>query len=264
MLADTPLFTLDSIPEKAARDEAARRVAKARANLEDAKMGQRPTEIAALEAQLEQARAALAFSEREFERQTALVKSNVVAKRDLDNARSQRDQDRQRVTELEANLRTARLGARSEQVAAAEQAVLVQEAALARAEWNLAQKSQNAPAAALVYDTLYRPGDWVAAGAPAVVLLSGNVKVRAFVAETLVGRIQVGDIAQVHVDGVPGTFAGKVSYIAPRAEFTPPVIYSQKMREKFVFMIELTFQPEIAKKLHPGQPVDIRISPHER
>lgn len=260
--ADAPLFALDSTSETAARDEAARKVKQAQANLADAREGQRPTELEALDAQLEQARAALVLSEREFERQSKLAKADVIAKRDLDTARSQRDQDRQRVTQLGATLETAKLGSRSEQIAAAEQAVLAQEAALAGAEWSLAQKSQRAPSAALVNDTLYRLGDWVNAGVPVVVLLPpANVKVRAFVSQTLVGAIQLGDIAQVHVDGVARPFPGRVSFIAPRVEFTPPVIYSQKMREKFVFMIELSFPPDIARKLHPGQPVDVRFTP---
>jgi HlyD family secretion protein len=88
--------------------------------------------------------------------------------------------------------------------------------------------------------------------------------VRAFVPEKLLGTIHVGENAEVHVDGGGEPLTGRISYIAPRAEFTPPVIYSQKMREKFVFMIELTFAPEIARTLHPGQPVDVRLSPNER
>src|SRR4051812_36087597 len=46
--AGDPLFFLDDTPEKAARDEAERRLAQARANLEDARKGRRPEEIAAL------------------------------------------------------------------------------------------------------------------------------------------------------------------------------------------------------------------------
>src|SRR4030095_11344305 len=63
--AGDPLFALESAPEKAASDEAERRLAEARANLEDVKKGRRPEEIAVFEAQLEQARTAKAFSEKE-------------------------------------------------------------------------------------------------------------------------------------------------------------------------------------------------------
>jgi HlyD family secretion protein len=110
-------------------------------------------------------------------------------------------------------------------------------------------------------DVVYRQGDWVAAGSPVVVLLPpANLKVRAFVSEAIVGKLHTGDKASVTVDGVGAPYEGSISYIAPRAEYTPPVIYSQKMREKFVFLVELRFAPETAVKLHPGQPVDVRFS----
>lgn len=258
---DAPLFALDDTPEKAAREEAARRVAQARASLEDARQGQRPSEIQSIQAQLDQAKAALVLSQQEFDRQTQLLKSRVSAQRDQDMARSQRDQDQQRVAQLTATLETAQLGSRSEQIVAAEENLRAQEAALVGAEWNLAQKRQSAPLAGLISDTLYRPGDWVPPGNPVAVLLPpANIKVRAFVSQGVLGRLHVGDSAQVIVDGVAQPYAGRISFIAPRAEYTPPVIYSQKMREKFVFLIELSFEPEIAAQLHPGQPVDVQLA----
>jgi HlyD family secretion protein len=114
--------------------------------------------------------------------------------------------------------------------------------------------------AGLVYDTLFRQGEWVAAGKPVVALLPPqNIKVRAFVPETQVGSIHYGDTTQVTVDGVPNPFIGKVSYISPHAEYTPPVIYSRESRAKLVFMIESVFDPEISRGLHPGQPVDVEF-----
>ena len=64
---------------------------------------------------------------------------------------------------------------------------------------------------------------------------------------------------RVAVDGVPDPFIGKVSYISPHAEYTPPVIYSKESRDKLVFMIEAVFEPATAAKLHPGQPVDVQF-----
>ncbi|MEW6532439.1 MAG: HlyD family efflux transporter periplasmic adaptor subunit [Thermodesulfobacteriota bacterium] len=255
-----PLFALDNSAEKAARDEAARRLAQGRASLEDAKKGRRPTEIESLEAQLKQARAQLEFSEIEFQRQEKLIRSDSVAMQAFDRARSQRDQDRQRVAQLEADLETARLGSRSDQIEAAEANVRALEATLARAEWELSQKAQAAPQSGLVFDTLYRQGEWVAAGRPVVVLLPPqNIKVRAFVPETWVATIHPGDTVRVSVDGLPEPLIGRVSYISPRAEFTPPVIYSQESRSKLVFMVEAVFDPKTAVKLHPGQPVDVQF-----
>jgi HlyD family secretion protein len=255
-----PLFALDSRPEQAARDEAARRVGQARANWEDVKKAKRPSEIESAEAQLQMARAALTLSSAELLRQEKLLRSNSTAIEDVERARSQRDQDSKRVAQMEADLKTANLPSRVDQIAAAEANLRATEATLARAEWDLAQKRQVAPKAGLVSDTLYREGEWVASGKPVVQLLPPpNVKVRFFVPEQRVGSIQPGNPVHVFVDGVPQPYAGKVSFVSPRAEFTPPVIYSQESRGKLVFMIEAVFDDATAAKLHPGQPVDVEL-----
>jgi len=175
----------------------------------------------------EMAQAALVLSEAEYARQEQLLRRGPASIQDFDRARSARDQDQQRLTQ---------------------------------AQWNFDQKKQSAPMAAFVYDTLYRQGEWVAAGKPVVVLLPPqNIKVRAFVPETRVGAIHYGDTVRVTVDGVRDPFVGKVSYISPHAEYTPPVIYSRESRAKLVFMVEAVFDPAISDKLHPGQPVDVQF-----
>ncbi|MDB6171198.1 MAG: Multidrug resistance efflux pump [Chthoniobacteraceae bacterium] len=254
------LFTLESGLEKAAREQAARRLAEGRANLADARKGKREPEIEALAAQFKQANAALALAEKEFNRQTNLFKSGSAAAQEFDRARSTLDQDRERVSQLEADLRTAKLGLRTDQIIAAEANVLALEAALATAEWNLAQKSQSAPQDGLVFDTLYRAGEWVAAGRPIIALLPPpNIKVRAFVPELKAGGLRIGDRVRVTVDGVKETFTGAINFISPKAEYTPPVIYSRESREKLVFMVEVSFEPVTAARLHPGQPVEVKF-----
>jgi HlyD family secretion protein len=254
------LFILESAAEKAARSEADRRLAQGRATLEDAIKGKRPSEIASIEAQLQQAQAALRLSEIELARQEKLFRAHAGAAQDLDRARSTRDQDRQRVAQVEADLKTARLGSRSHQIVAAGANVRALEATLARAEWDLSQKRQVAAQDGLVFDTLYREGEWVAAGRPVVALLPPqNIKVRAFVSETRLGAIHLNDKVKVTVDGSKAPFFGKVSFISPQVEYTPPVIYSKESRDKLVFMIEAVFDPKTAESLHPGQPVDVEF-----
>jgi len=259
--AGVPLFALDDTPEKAARDEATRRLALARANWEDAKKGKRPSEIESLTAQRQQAREAVTLAETELARQEKLALTpGAGSRQDLDRARSTIAEARQRVAEIEADLETARLGARADQLDAAEAEVRAREAALAKADWDLAQKRQAAPQTGSVFDTLYRVGEWVAAGRPVVALLPPqNIKVRMFVPEARVGTIHAGQAVQVMVDGVPAPFTGHVSFISPQAEYTPPVIYSQESRGKLVFMVEAVFAPQTAARLHPGQPVDVQF-----
>ena len=257
-----PLFALEQTSEKAAKDEAERKLSQARANLEDRRKGKRPSEIASLRAQLQQAQAALQLSMREVARQEGLAAvPGAAVELEVDRARSARDQNQQRVSQLEADLNTALLGSRTDQITAAEAEVRAKEAALAKAEWDLEQKRQVAPKAGFVFNTLYREGEWVPAGRPVVVLLPpDHIKVRAFVSQMRLGTIKLGDPVQVMVDGVQGSIAGKVSYISPKAEYTPPVLYSQGSRDKLVFMIEVLFDQAAAVNLHPGQPVDLRFN----
>jgi HlyD family secretion protein len=258
--AGDPLFALESTPQRAAEEEAQSRLNQARASLEDAKKGKRVSEIESLQAQLGQAQAALALSEKDLSRQQELSRSGATTPQDLDRARSLYDQNRQRVVQLEADLKTAQLGARTDQILAAEANVRALEAALAGAEWNLAQTRQTAPQAGQVFDTMYREGEWVPAGRPAVALLPPqNIKVRAFVPEKQIHSLHQGDPVQVIVDGAPGPLAGQISFISPHAEYTPPVIYNRENRSKLVFLIEVTFDPQTAATLHPGQPVDVKL-----
>lgn len=260
--AGDPLFALDQSSEKATRDEAERRLSQARANLEDRRKGKRPSEIASLRAQLQQAQAALQLSLREVSRQEGLAAvPGAAVEVEVDRARSAQDQNQQRVSQLEADLNTALLGSRTDQVTAAEAEVRAKEAALAKAEWDFSQKRQLAPKTGLVFDTLYREGEWVPAGRPVVVLLPpDHIKVRIFVSQARLGTIQLGDLVRVTVDGVQGSIDGKVSYISPKAEYTPPVLYSQGSRDKLVFLVEVLFDQAVAVNLHPGQPVDVRFN----
>jgi HlyD family secretion protein len=211
-----------------------------------------------MQAQLEQSRAALAYAQSEFDRVEQLIKTGGISQQQYDQDKSNRDQAQQHLAQMEADLQTAGLGQRSDQITAAEEEVKAQQAAVAQAQWNLSQKHQDAPESGQVFDTLYQQGEWVESGHPIVELLPPeHVKVRAFVGETRVGALHAGDSVQVSVDGVVTPYAGKISFVSPRAEYTPPVIYSQESRDKLVFMIEIVFDAQTAAKLHPGQPVDV-------
>jgi HlyD family secretion protein len=258
--AGAPLFQLDRSSEQPARDDAAARLARAEANLANLRKGKRPSEIESLEAQLAQAQAMLQLSEAELNRRERLVATNVVSRETLDEARAAYERDKARVAELQAELKTAQLGARADEIQAAEAEVTAARAQLAQAEWRLHQMSQAAPQMGVVIDTLYRPGEWVAAGAPVVSLLPpDNVKVRFFVPEPRLGAIKVGDEVRVSCDACPPDLTAVISFISPDAEYTPPVIYSREMRAKLVYLVEA--RPRQAAALHPGQPVDVTLPP---
>jgi len=252
------LFELECGAEEANLKQARERLAQGEAQLADAEKGMRPTELDALTAAHEQSLAAYTFAESEFLRNQDLFKRGVVAAQTLDASRAGRDYTKQMVAQAKSKMETAHLGERADQIVAARANVAALKGALAYAEWALAQKRQVAPMAGMVFDTLYTQGEWVAAGRPVVSLLPfENRKVRTFVPEPLLGTLVIGQEVSVRVEGIAELAAGKITFISPQVEFTPPVIYSQDMRSKLSFMIEIRFDPETAKNLHPGQPVEV-------
>ncbi len=259
--AGAPLFALEQDNEKAGRDEAAQRLKQAEAQLENLKKGRRPAEIDAILAQREQARATLKLAQADFARDQKLATSGFVSVQRLDASRTTLERSQQHLKELEAQLAVARLAARSDDIRAAEAAAEAARAALARADWSLAQKSVKASQAGLVQDTLYVQGEWVPAGSPVVTLLPPqNLKVRFFVPQGRIATLKPGQPVNISCDGCASPIAAKISYIAPQAEYTPPVIYSQENRNKLVFLVEARPAPQDAAKLRPGQPVDVRLN----
>lgn len=254
--AGAPLFQLDRSSEQPARDDAAARLARAEATLANLRKGRRPSEIASIEAQLAQAKAMLSLSETKLERRRPL--GDAVSVEDVEEARAEYERDQARVAELQAELETAQLGARADEIEAAEAEVRAARAQLEQAEWRLDELSQAAPKAGRVVDTLYRPGEWVAAGVPVISMLPpDNVKLRFFVPEPQLGAIEIGDEVEVRCDACAPGLVAEISFIAPEAEYTPPVIYSREMRAKLVYMVEA--RPREPDALRPGQPVDVTL-----
>ena len=253
-----PLFALENENETAVRREAEERLRNAESIAANLQKGRRPSELQSIESQLQQARVAHKLSQAQLARTEQLIAKGFVSRERLDEARSAADRDRARVEQLQAELSTAKLAAREDEIRAARAAVAAAQAVLQQADWRLRQKSAAAPDAGLVTETYYVRGEWVGAGMPVVSLLPpGNIKIRFFVPETQVGAIRPGDKVNVTCDGCGAPITAKVSYIAPQAEYTPPVIYSRESRAKLVYLIEARPAPADAVKLHPGQPVDV-------
>jgi HlyD family secretion protein len=251
-----PLFALEQDNEKAAREEAQARVRQAEAKLADLHKGKRPEELDSARAQLAQAQANLRLSSAELKRSQELLASGFISAAKLDEVRSAEQRDQARVNQLKADLAVARLAARPDEIAAASAEAKGARDALAQAEWRLQQKSQTATQPGLVADTLYQQGEWVPAGSPVVSMLPAqNVKVRFFVPETRVGALRVGQAVRIRCDGCAQPVDATLTFIAPEAEYTPPVIYSRENRAKLVFMVEARPRVEQAMSLHPGQPV---------
>lgn len=251
------LFTLEDDAERAARDQAQADLARAEADLADLTKGDRPEDLAILQAQLDEARASLALSVPRLERRQKMVKGSIIGEEELDEAKAAILSDRGNIAEYEARLAEAKLPARADQIAAAEATVAARRATLADAAWQLSKRQETAPADARVEDVYYRLGETASAASPVVSLLAPEqLKLRFFVPEPDLAQFAVGQKITVGCDGCAAGLTATIRFIAREAEFTPPVIYSLTRREKLVFMIEAT-PDDLTQTWHPGLPVDI-------
>ena len=256
--AGAPVFSLEAVDERAAELQAAQQLSAAEAQLADLKTGKRRPELAVIQAQLLQAQVAAQRSAQQRERDSAQYRAGGISHEQFETTLAQASSDAAHVSELENQLAVARLPGREQQLQAQNSQVRAAQAVLAQAQWRLGQKSVAAPQAGLVYDTLYREGEWVNAGGPVVRLLPPeNIKVRFFVPEAALGSLALGSKVRLQCDGCVGDIPATVSYVSAEAEYTPPVIYSNATRGKLIYMIEARPSPADATKLHPGQPLAV-------
>jgi HlyD family secretion protein len=256
----TQLFTLEAIEEKAGQHQAQQQLATAEAQLADIQTGKRAPEIAVIRALLLQAQAAAQKSAQQRERDEAQYRTGGISRDQLEVTLAQASIDAAHVSELKNQLDVARLPGRDQQLKAQYNQIQAARAVLAQADWRVNEKSVSAPKQGLVYDTMYREGEWVAAGNPVVRMLPPqNIKVRFFVPETLVGSLATGRKVSLHCDGCAADIPATITYVSTEAEYTPPVIYSNETRVKLIFMIEAHPTPEDALKLHPGQHISVRL-----
>ncbi len=256
--AGQELFSLEAERERAALRQAEETLRGAESRLADLGKGQRPSELASLRARLAEAKAAAGLSKAEAARREELHAKGVLAKEELDQARTAAEADAAKVRDLQAQLATARLGGREDALRAAEAEVAAGRAAVDQARWDLDQKQRFAPEAGLVFDVYRRPGEVAPAGGAVLALLPpARVKVRFFVPEPVKAGLALGAPVSVSGDAL-APFTARVSYVSPSAEYAPPVIYSAQNRAKLVYMVEARAEAAAAARLHPGQPVEVR------
>lgn len=258
--AGAPLFVLERENEIAARRQTEEQLRGALARLENIKTGKRPPEVETVAEQLRQAQASRELSAANLKRQESLFRSGFISDAALDDARTKLRSDDALVAQLRAAVQTANLPGRPDEIRAAQADADAARQALAQSDWHLSQRAVVAPQAGRVDDTYYVVGDFVPAGSPVVSLLPpANVKIRVYVPEPLLGRLQRGQAVSVTCDSCGDPIKAKISFIADRAEFTPPVLYSKENRAKLVYLVEARPEPDVAGRLNPGQPVDVTL-----
>jgi HlyD family secretion protein len=259
-----PLFQLEQQPQSDELDAALATANQTAADLADRLKGDRPSELAAIKAQIEQAQAQAEYAQKDLARKQELVKRNVVEHNQLDVAIENFKTATALVQQYEANLATGKLGAREDQIQSLRDQLANAKANLAKARWNLRQKTVAAPVDAQVFDTYYRIGEQVPADQAVLSLLAPrDIKVVFFVDEPTLSRVKAGQTVHIHCDACRGGVTAQIRFISPSAEYTPPIIYSRSARSKLVYEVEAEFDRQQAQQqgalLKPGEPVEVSL-----
>ena len=256
------LFQLDPQPESSVVDAALANVNQITADLADKMKGQRPSELQTTSAQIEQAQAQVEYYKKDVARKQQLVKQNAIDQNQLDIANQNLKTAEASVKQYQASLATGKLSAREDQIKSLQAQLDNAKANLAKAQWNLQQKTVTSPVDAEVFDTYYRLGEQVVGNQAVLSILAPrDIKIVFFVDEPLLSKIKVGQKVQVHCDACQAGLTAVIRYISPSAEYTPPIIYSRSARTKLVYEVEAEFDSNQAQpqkmKLNPGEPVEV-------
>ncbi len=286
--AEAQLKDLQAGARREEIEEAEARAARARAQLDDLLAGSRQQEIEQARAAVRNATAVREWSERELARTRELYARDLVAFQEVDRARNAYDvaaaneaSARERLALLEAGarkdeidaaraelraaqerVRLLRAGPRPDAVVAARGQVAEARAALALGQARLGEMRLRSPITGLVLRTNLEVGEMANPGVSILTLMDPqDMWLRAYVSETEVGRIRVGQQALITVDAFPGrTFAGAISEIASEAEFTPKNVQTKKERVNLVFRVKIAIR-DAEGVLKPGMPADAQLRP---
>lgn len=263
------------------------------ARLEELTSGSREEEKKQAHAAVDRARAEADRAQKDFERMESLFKSDNISAADLDQYRARRDSAAAALREVQQQHQIVMDGPRREIIEAARAHLAQARATLRLAEaqrlelkrrqeelrTRAADIGQRRAELALIESQLRdtiaispidgvvlakgaEPGEVIAAGT--TVLTVGDIEhpwVRAYIGETDLGRVKIGSAARVTTDSFPGkVYAGRVSFIASQAEFTPKQIQTFEERAKLMYRIKIDVENPNGE-LKSNMPADAEIIP---
>jgi HlyD family secretion protein len=254
-----------------ARTRADRAAALAQLRLLEA--GSRTEDIRQARAQVDAATADAAAIDAEvkaaqldLDRYQTLLAANAGSVKQRDDAQARVDTAQARQRGAQDRVRSARetlarleAGTRPEEIQAARARLEAADAQIAVFEKSVRDASVTSPLSGIVTQKLVDAGEIIARGTPLVVITDlDNAWANLFVPEPVIPRVALGQPATVFTDaGGPG-IEGKVTFISPRAEFTPRNVQTAEERSKLVYRIKVSVDNR-AGTLKLGMPVDAEL-----
>ena len=233
------------------------------AELAELEAGTRPEEIDQAAAALEIAKAEALRVEGEFARQKELFAQQVISPSEFEVAEAAIRIAQEKVREAEARWTLLLKGPRAETILAARSRLEQARQTVALAETRLGYAVLRSPLSGIVLAEGIENGEYVVPGTPVVTVGDlDQVWLRAYINETDLGRVKIGQAVQVTTDTYAGRiYEGRLSFIASQAEFTPKNVQTTKERVKLVYRIKVDIaNPE--QELKPGMPADAGIDAH--
>lgn len=245
--------------------EAQLRLVSASARVEDVQQAQAQVDAAtadvpAAQAEVEAATADLQRFDLLLARKSGSQKQRDDAATRRDVAVARLDAAKKRVAAAEATLVRVRAGARREEVAVAQSRIATAQAVIASLEDQLQDATLVSPVTGIVTEKLVEAGEVIGPRAPAVVITDlDHAWADIYVPEPAVPRITLGQDATLFTDAGGAGIPGKVTYISPKAEFTPRNVQTADERAKLVYRIRVTVDNS-AGVLKQGMPVDATLA----
>ena len=252
--AGDKLFVVDPAQLTAQRQQAVAEVGAAQAQAQDARKGLRPLELAVYDANIAAAEARARDAAADMRRVQPLVRKGIYAPARLDDVRAALQTANAQLVAAQRQRDAATLGAREGQVEAADSRVAQAQAGLSAADARLSDLAPVAPSAGRVEEVFFQQGEWSTANQPVLSLLPDDrIRLRFFVPEQSLAAYRIGSVVRFACDGCASGLSARITFVSPRPEFTPPIIYSRETRDRLVYMVEA--RP--SARLNPGQPVEV-------
>ena len=246
------------IKQKVRIDEAG--VAVRQSNLALAMAGTRDQEIKALQQSVIDAQADLTLKKVDNDRAQQLFSKDELSAQDRDRAATAFERSGAALIASQQRLSQAEEGARKEDIAIARANLEQARASLGLSRINATYTTLRAPAAGIITVRQAELGEVIAPGTPVVSVADlDHIWLRSYIAETDLGRIRWGQDASVTTDTYPGKqYHGRISFIAPNAEFTPKSVQTYKERVTLVYRIKIDVDNP-NHELKPGMPADAHL-----
>ena len=252
------LAQLETTPLELSIAKLKAQVAMQQATVDKLHNGNRPEEIRQADAAVNSAEAEYQDALVDQQRMQSLYNQHAIAKQNVDDADS-------RLKVAQANLKTAKeaqqlahVGARSEDIAAAEAQLQAYQAELKTQEYNLSQATLVAPQDGVIRSRLLEPGDMASASKAVYLMATNDMKwVRTYIPEKRLGEVKEGMEANVVIDSFPDKpLKGQVGYISNTAEFTPKSVQTEELRTSLLYEIRIYVKDE-ENVLRMGMPATV-------